>query len=301
MKACMATAAWVLIAGCAAVPPPDEADAGAAIAAAVPDTDIYVAALDRIDGRWTVGVARNLTRRAGYDNQPAFDPTGAYVLFSSIRDGVQADVFRIDLANGAVTQLTRTPESEYSPTPLPDGGFSAVRVEADGTQRLWRFDTSGAAEAPIRGDITGVGYHAWLPGDALALFIVDEPVRLVIADAASSDPPQTVATNIGRALQVAPGDALTYVHRPADGIATIRQNRGGDDRLLTQVVADAEDFAWLPDGSVLMASGQRLYRWRDDGRGWRDFAELDVDGAISRLAVAPDSDRLALVVTRNPQ
>ena len=41
-------------------------------------------------------------------------------------------------------RVTNTPESEYSPTVTPDGAhISVIRVEADGTQRLWRFTLDG--------------------------------------------------------------------------------------------------------------------------------------------------------------
>ena len=45
---------------------------------------------------------------------------------------------------GSTTRVTNTPESEYSPTVTPDGAhISVIRVEADGTQRLWRFTIDG--------------------------------------------------------------------------------------------------------------------------------------------------------------
>ena len=50
---------------------------------------------------------------------------------------------RIDVAPGYHIQA-ETPENEYSPQPIPDDdGFSVVRVEADGDQRLWRFGPAG--------------------------------------------------------------------------------------------------------------------------------------------------------------
>jgi dipeptidyl aminopeptidase/acylaminoacyl peptidase len=93
-----------------------------------PDADIWI----------------NISNNPGYDNQPSFLPDSSGILFSSNRDGKQTDIYRYDIRNKRLTQLTKTPEAEYSPTVTPDRrSFSAVRVEADDTQRLWRFDRDG--------------------------------------------------------------------------------------------------------------------------------------------------------------
>src|SRR6476660_844793 len=85
----------------------------------------------------SVGTAVNITNNPGYDNQPCFLPDSSGVLFSSNRDGKQNDIYRYDIATKAVTQLTHTPENEYSPTIMPDGKtFSTVRGDE---QRLWKF------------------------------------------------------------------------------------------------------------------------------------------------------------------
>ena len=121
----------------------------AAPSPAPPATDIYLMGV-RMDGpSWQLGASLNITDRDGYDNQPHFLPDGSGLLYTSIRDG-QADVYRYEIGIGRSTRLTATTESEYSPTPLPSGdGFSTVRVEEDGTQRLWSFDLQGRAPPPL--------------------------------------------------------------------------------------------------------------------------------------------------------
>ena len=89
---------------------------------------------------------------AGYENQPFFDPDGQRLLFTANRDGKQTDIYEFDRRSGQSRQLTRTLEGEYSPTipavrstvsALARDGFTVIRVEADGTQRLWQFDRRG--------------------------------------------------------------------------------------------------------------------------------------------------------------
>jgi len=59
----------------------------------------------------------------------------------------------------------------------------------------------------------------------------------------------------------------------------------------------AEFFAWTPDGDILSASGNQVFRWRSGQPGWEIAAQFDEAGLqkISRLAVSPTGDRIALV------
>ena len=82
-----------------------------------PATDIYLIALTWRDGRVRLGdgPAANITNWTGYDNQPFFLPDGRSLLYTSIREDGQADIYRYDLGSGLSVRLTATPESEYSP------------------------------------------------------------------------------------------------------------------------------------------------------------------------------------------
>src|SRR5438045_9070128 len=94
------------------------------------------------------GEPKKITDFVGYNNQPFFMPDGHGILYTSIRNK-QADIYRYDLRDEGTTQVTNTPESEYSPTLMPDRkNISVVRVEADGkTQRLWTFPFERVATA----------------------------------------------------------------------------------------------------------------------------------------------------------
>ena len=158
-------------------------DAGEEIAAQVPDTEIFLAELQWQQATPTISRVRNITNRNGYDNQPMFLADGESLLFTSIRDGKQSDIYRYLIEEEQTVAFALTTESEYSPTPLPGGdGISVVRVEADGTQRLWRFPAANAEPEVMFADVTSVGYHAWMTGDQVAMFIVAEPSLLLLAD-----------------------------------------------------------------------------------------------------------------------
>jgi len=62
--------------------------------------------------------------------------------------------------------------------------------------------------------------------------------------------------------------------------------------------AGVEDYAWLPDGSMLCGRESRLLRWSGKaGDEWREIADLGTAGVkgITRLAVNARGDRIAFV------
>ncbi|HZG54042.1 MAG TPA: hypothetical protein VEZ40_18200, partial [Pyrinomonadaceae bacterium] len=168
--------------------------------------DIFVVEVAASKGKLGFGQPANITNRAGYDNQPAFLADGQSLLYASQREGDQTDIYRYDFKTKQTTRLTATPEGEYSPTLMPGGKFfSVVRVEADKTQRLWKFPlAAGGAPALVLPNLKPVGYHLWLDGRTLALFILGregQPNTLQLAPTDNSFL-DTIHINIGRALHL---------------------------------------------------------------------------------------------------
>ncbi|HLA90498.1 MAG TPA: hypothetical protein VJL28_08720 [Gemmatimonadaceae bacterium] len=272
-----------------------------------PSTDVWVVPLTATGTAVSFGEPRNVTRRAGYDNQPSFTPRGDAVLYTAIGADGQAETWRFALPDGTPAQVTHTRESEYSPTVTPDGrSFSVIRVEADSTQRLWRFPLDGAsAPALVLERIKPVGYHAWAGDHTLVLFVLGTPSTLQIADDRTGSS-AIVARNVGRALVKVPGrDAVTFlqegqggaVRDSASGAAWITELdvRTQTTRRVAQPPPGADYHAWTPTGALIAASGSRVFVWVD-GR-WDVAADLARWGVrnLSRLAVSPRGDWLAFV------
>lgn len=290
---------------------------------APPDTEIYLAPLKVTNGALELGAPIDITNSPGYDNQPFFTPDGGAVLFTSIRGAgasagrggaSQTDVYRYDLASKAVTQVTNTPESEYSPTITPSGALSVVRVELDGnnTQRLWEFTTDGRNPKVVLEKVKPVGYHAWADDKTVALFILGgsgQPATLQVADTRTGAA-RTLATDIGRSLQRVPGAGaerpISFVQRERHGEMvhlTIKQLNvaTGAIETLTPAVegANEADLAWTPDGTVLMVKEGVLYGWKRGQSGWKEVTSLQPLGLtrVSRLAVSPRGNWIALVAS----
>jgi imidazolonepropionase-like amidohydrolase len=265
-----------------------------------PGTDIYLVPLTRNAGALRTGVPRNVTARPGYDNQPAFSSDSKVVYYTSAREG-QTDIYRLEIATGQTSQVTDTPESEYSPTVMPDGRhLSVIRVERDSTQRLWQFTLDGKPVRPVLENVKPVGYHAWLDANTLYLFVLGDPATLQRADLKSGQA-EIVARDIGRTILTIPGrKAISFAQRDtARGPLTLREldDATGAIRSLAGFPSPNEFVAWSPQGDLLTASGNILQRWNVATRSWEEVSRFTEPGLqrISRLAVSPSGAWLALV------
>lgn len=267
------------------------------------ETDIWVAELLDSGRRLRVGTPSNVTDRPGYDNQPHFLPDGSAFLYTSIDASGQADVWRHEVDRGRNYRVTRTAESEFSPTPHADGSFTVIRVEADGRQRLWRFDGEGENPELLLADVEPVGYQAWVDEHRVALFILGEPPTLAATDVRTGEL-RSLLSSIGRALHRVPGKGtVSVVHKAAEhDWQIVEVDLGsGDVSELAPLLRPAEDYAWLPDGQLIMGRGSKLYLRRPgDDREWREFADFSAHGItqITRIAVSPASNRIAFVAQR---
>ena len=265
-----------------------------------PGSDIFLIPLNTDGKSLTFGEPRNITARPGYDNQPAFTPDGGGVLYVSIREDGQADIYRYDITSGKTMQVTATAESEYSPTIMPGGAyFSCVRVEGDGTQRLWRFDLSGQNPKVLLEEVTGVGYHGWGDETTVGMFIVGEPHWFCLADIASGRA-DSLAAHVGRSIHLIPGRrALSFPQQSGENQWQIMQ-LNLDTREVTplaQALPGSQDYVWTPEGAILMAQENRLYRWTEVGKQWellQEFAQENM-AALFRLALSPDRHYLSVV------
>jgi dipeptidyl aminopeptidase/acylaminoacyl peptidase len=273
------------------------------------NTEVYLTSLAG-DAMPPIGEsALNISNSPGYDNEPSFTPDGNSVLFVSNRVGKQTDVYRYDIATKALTQLTHTPESEYSPLVTPDGKtFSVIRVEADGTtQRLWQFDLDGSNPRLVLENVKDVGYQAWLDATHVAVFIVGhngQPNTLQLADTTTGTT-EMIDSNPGHGLALRPGPrsssarpTLTYVCKtdPAHWVVKEFDLETRATTVLMDALAGSEDLSWDPTTTspdrpaqrVFMAKGQQVFMF-SNGQ-WTPVESFTATGIdrITRLAINPD-------------
>ena len=276
--------------------------------AQMPTTQLYVFDLRIGDTLITLTNPRYLSQfnAAGYNNQPYWAEDD--VLYASVRmpEKTQPDIYRFDLGNGTRQQMTDTEAGEYSPKVQVRGGdrFTAIRQEyvgSDTVLRLWDFPADlSESGRPVFTSLDNIGYYEWLNPSQLALYLTENPSRLVVSAAGDGATPQTLATNTGRSFARLRNGDLVYVDKNFSPYRLMQRNLYRLDENPTAMIElpdGTEDFIVLRDGSLLTGRGSKLYRHFPGGiREWQLVADLNFYGFrdITRMAVSEDG-QLAVV------
>ena len=269
-----------------------------------PRPEIYVADLSVFNGLHYLGPLQKVTDGTNsYDNQPMFTPDSRSLLYTveyGRGDPVQTEIHRYYFSSRRETRITRTDESEYSPRPVAgDRAFSAIRVEADSTRRVWQFTMEGMDGEVMFRNLTDVGHHAWGNESTVLLYVPGDPPTARIADLTTGQT-DVVAQGIGRSLNKIPNrNAWSVVERLSPVQAWISEVdiATREVRRIIPTVAGGEFHTWTPEGVLLMAVDSRIYQWDPElDVEWRPVANLDDTVlAVTRIAVSPDGSKIAIV------
>lgn len=264
-----------------------------------PDTDIFLIDITLESNTVLLGKPINITKRYGYDNQPSFTPDGQKILYSSVREDDQSDIYAYELKKNKAEQITFTQTNEFSPEVMADKKFfSVVMVEPDSSQRLWKFPLYGhTTPIALMEHVDSVGYYGWFYKELLAYFKITNPpsLEIVVTD---RQKPQVIATNVGRSIKVIPNElAVSFLDKskPRDW----RLKKVDTSLKVTEIGKnwqDSEDHCWTPNGILLATYYDRIYALKPGGE-WRvvaDLAKYDMCN-MSRIAVSPDGTKLAVV------
>jgi hypothetical protein len=172
-------------------------------------------------------------------------------------------------------------------------------VEADGTQRLWKFPLQGGEPELVLDDIKPVGYHAWY-NTRLALFVLGNPNTLQVADEITQES-RVIAERIGRCLARVPGcGCISFVHKEPGKPWVIKSLEMNTMEItsLIETPEGAEDYVWISPNRLLISKGTKIYH-ADliKGTGWVEIADLSSEGikSLSRMAVDFSGKTLAVV------
>ena len=240
--------------------------------------------------RFSEGQLLNQFNFDAYNNQACFFNESLVYLAASF-NSKPTDILALDIKNGVFWDVTNTLEAEYSPTPCPDPSyFSVVRVEQDEvTQLLWKYpiDQSNSGEA-IFDQIKNIGYFSWIDKDHVAMFLVDQTSRLVIGNTTTKSI-SIITEDIGRCLKTDVNGGLFYTQKLESGAAYLKKydRSTGVSKIITKCIEGSEDFELLKDGSILMASGSKLFRFQlHDNSTWQEIQDFSALGLnqITRLS-----------------
>jgi hypothetical protein len=274
------------------------------LAAQLPQTQVFYLPMkhNKKKGSFSFGELQRISKKKGYNNQPSFTPDNKSILYITFIDTTNTDIVRYDLKSKNMTQVTSTPENEYSPIVTPDGEYiSCVRGSA---QQLWKYklDGSGKPQQVIK-NFDSIGYYCWINPYTIISFVLPPPFTLY-AHSLENDTNIAFALNIGRSLQPLKNENTAFYVQKRDSVTwyinALQLNAADPPQFYTigRTLDGEEDFAMMDDGTILMFSGKKLYKWNIvKDKNWKfvhDFESAPVDG-FYRIAIAPNQKALAIV------
>jgi Tol biopolymer transport system component len=266
----------------------------------LPDTDIFLATVSDTGDGWEFGEAENISARPGYDNQPSFSSGSSTLLYVAVMDSVQSDIMEYDPEGKISRLLISTPESEYSPVFTPDGkAISVVRVDFDAGQRFYTLSPEYPFEPTLIPNTDSVGYYCWLNDSLLAMFLVGERFALTVLNVNTTER-NLIRYDIGRCLKLSPDRNSLYFLDKSDSLnwkIAAMSIQGGEVKTVCDALGKNEDFALLPDGTILMGNEGKLYirntAKHSDWKLSRDYTASI--GSFYRISVNESGTRIAFV------
>lgn len=267
-----------------------------------PSTDIYLVEYNISKGKYYFVPPYNFIKRPGYDNQPSFSPDGSKIYYVSYRDTIQSDIFSYSIYDSITEQITRTPESEYSPVLLSDQfNVSHIKVEADKKQHFYKCLLDGSESIQVLGATDSAAYYSWINDSVLAMVVLDNIMHLNIYELPSEQFTPLVK-NVGR--------CVTRMFNTTNEVCYIDKNDTANIMIMRYNVSDgmmnpvgpmlkgSDDYAWTNDGKIISGKDGKLYQLDPEKieKGWVEIADFSKTiGNFYRIAVNPKGNMWAIV------
>lgn len=267
--------------------------------AQVPETDIWLFKVEKKEQQYIYKEGLNITNRTGYDNQPCFTPDGKKIMFTSIRDDQQADIYQYEISTKKTSQFIKTPESEYSPTITPDQKhLSCVVVLKDSSQVIQQFDLLSPSQASLVSSTDSVGYHTWLNQDSLLYYKLTEPHSLRVLNLKTGKD-VWLCDNPSRAFKIISGkQQFIYAVKDTVGMTFRKYDIAlKESRVLAYYLSLNEDFIWHPELGLIKSEGSSLLKYNTNTHQWENLFNFESVGIkkISRFVFDPKTKYLAVV------
>lgn len=276
---------------------------GNTFAQGLPATDLWLVKIENgVPGHQPI----KINEGDGYNNQPHFSENGLVIYYTrempAEDSNAQTDIAAFDTATSTTRMVNNTPESEYSPTPIPSReALSVIQADLNQKQYLYAIDIGSGDMELLLPDVEPVGYHAWVNDQEVAMFILGDSFTLQTARLNTAGT-ALIADNIGRTLRKHPetGEIL-FVDKNSEPWQIAAFNPETTDiRAVMPLFPASEDFTIDANGTYWTGNGSKLYRRTPTRQGWELMADYSESGIrrISRLAINLQSGQIALVSDR---
>ena len=266
-------------------------------------TDIYLLDLSVSAGKLSLSNPKNISDKIGYDNQPFFHSSNPLLYYVSAMPDKQTDVWSYNIKTGTRTQITQTPDSEFSPMVMPGSQYLSCIVQraSNGDQDLVKYELKKPTNASVileSQKVGKVGYQAWISNNELVTFILGEPQTLHFMNLAQHKD-TILVPNIGRSLHRIPKQKAFSFVQTIDDKGMIRAYDPARN-IITDIAegqtGSEHHNAWTPDGTLLESKGNEIWSFNTLSKQWQPVQLPDnlPKKKISRMAV--QGNKIAIVL-----
>ncbi len=268
------------------------------------DSEVFLFSIDKKDGKYTFTHGKNITNNKGYDNQPSFSLDSKSILFTSNRRSNNFDIYEYTLSDGKTVAIISSDDGEYTGKELDKNTITFVREGKDNQgMTVWKYDRHTKKETLALKNKEPVAYYAFNGnGDALVwiryAFMMhfvnpEKSINKYVVNYAQPSVPHLIPNT----------DNFSFMQRHPDDSLWIKEfnTKNHAVRPIVQSKDGKKDYCWMPNGSLLIGSGNKLYRFDEmKDKNWALLADLSSFGIkdITRISVSLDGKHLALVTNQ---
>ncbi|MGS2726944.1 nuclear transport factor 2 family protein [Psychroserpens sp. BH13MA-6] len=251
------------------------------------NTEVFLFDIETMGSKIAVKNGKNLSNNDGYDNQPSF-LDDRYILFASTRNG-QTDIAKYDTRYGSKSWLNFTEGGEYTPLKVPNKDLvSAVRLDKDGKQRLYAYNTSNGESTELVQDLV-VAYYTWFDDHTIVSAVIEGDDLNLYVHLLNEQINRKYATKVGRSIHRIPNSNLvSFISKENNNQWQIKalDPKTGKIEVIANTIPGVEDICWLNSTTILSGKESRLYKLTlQKDNDWKlvaDLAENNISN-ITRL------------------
>ena len=267
------------------------------------DSEIFLLDIKFKQDKIEISNVKKISNNKGYNNQPIFVSNNK-VLFTSERN-FQNDIVEYNSIDNSLKYLTNTQTSEYSPIRYKKNKVSAVSLDKKGEQYLRIYNIkNNTYNIPFTDKIVGYYNYSKQIKNLIISSVLENNELVLYTSNLKTKEHTYVDNNTGRSIHNIPKykfgqEKISYISKK-DSIWNINyvDLSNYKTKTITTTLNNNEDICWFKDGSILTSHKNNLYIFNSKlSNGWILLCSLEEYGItnISRIAINPDNDKLALV------
>lgn len=267
------------------------------------DSEIFLLDIKFKQDKIEISNVKKISNNKGYNNQPIF-VSNDKILFTSERN-LQNDIVQYDSSENSLKYLTNTLTSEYSPIRYKKNKVTAVSLDEKGEQYLRIYNIKdNTFKIPFTDKIVGYYNYSKKIRNLIISSVLENNQLVLYTSNLKTKEHTYIDNNTGRSIHNIPKnkfgeEKISYISKK-DSIWNINyvDLSSYNTKTITTTLNNNEDICWFKDGTILTSYKNNLYIFNSKlSKDWKLLCSLEEYGItnISRIAINPDNDKLALV------